>query len=619
MAAKEPHGTRATNAKEDLYRERVRAWVFYDWANSAFATTILAAVLPVYYSTVAGSTLASPAAATRYYTLTLSASVLIVAILSPILGAAADEAGWRKRFLLIFATIGIVATISMFGIGEGDWLIASILFAIARIGFGTSNVFYDSLLPHVARADDIDRVSARGYAFGYLGGGLLLTGNVIAIFALPDDNFGVRLSLASVGIWWALFSMPLIRSVPEPPGLGTRSVLEAVRSGVGDTITTLRGLGELPDLKRFLIAFLIYNDGINAVITVAAIYGAELGFGAIELTLAILLVQFVGIPYSLLFGSLLSADRVRRRFLTAFVIANIVLLPAAGIGARLFTPSDVSGVSLDGFVEEGVVEIDRASSPVVFGWSGQSIEVTYDTGPDNGDIAVLVDGNPYLDDDGELFVIDTDNPTDRTGESEVIELDAAGDHQVTLQLISGSGERFRIESIEVLPPPRSSSIPTILVLIAATQLVAAVAAAIFGRRFTGLADGLTTKGAITIALVAYSVIAVWGFALDSVVEFWFLAWLVAVCQGGSQALSRSLFTRLIPERRSGEFFGFFSVVSKFASFISPLVFVLSITIFDSSRPAVLFLLVFFVAGIYLLRSVDVERGRDVARRLSDVG
>ncbi|MEZ5377350.1 MAG: MFS transporter [Acidimicrobiales bacterium] len=605
--------------KDDQYRERVRAWVFYDWANSAFATTILAAVLPVYYSTVAGSTLSSPAEATRYYTLTLSLSVLVVALLSPVLGAAADEAGWRKRFLLIFATIGIVATLAMFGIGEGDWLLASILFAVARIGFGTSNVFYDALLPHVARPDDIDRVSARGYAFGYLGGGLLLAANVVAIFALPDDNLGVRLSLASVGVWWALFSTPLIRSVAEPPGLGSRRAIDAVKSGVTDVMITLRGLGELPDLKRFLIAFLIYNDGINAVITVAAIYGAELGFGAIELTLAILLVQFVGIPYSLLFGSLLSADRIRRRFLTMFVIANIVLLPAFGIGARWFASADVSGASLDGFVEEGVVELDRSTSPVTFRWNGQSVEITHDAGPDHGDIAVLVDGNPLVDDDGELFVIDTDNPTDRTGETEVIELDEAGSHQLTLQLISGSGERFRIESIEVLPPPRSSSIPTILVLILVSQVLAVVVAAVASRRFTSLADGLTTKGAITIALAAYCVIAVWGFALDSVVEFWFLAWLVAVCQGGSQALSRSLFTRLIPERRSGEFFGFFSVVSKFASIISPLVFVASVTIFDSSRPAVLALVVFFAAGIYLLRAVDVERGRDLARRLSEVG
>ncbi len=605
--------------KDELYRERVRAWVFYDWANSAFATTILAAVLPVYYSTVAGSTLSSPAEATRYYTLTLSLSVLVVALLSPVLGAAADEAGWRKRFLLVFATIGIVSTVSMFGIGEGDWLMASILFGIARIGFGASNVFYDSLLPHVAKPDDIDRVSTRGYAFGYLGGGLLLTANVIAIFALPDDNLGVRLSLASVGIWWAVFATPLIRTVPEPPGLGTRKVTEAIRSGVGDTITTLRGLGELPDLKRFLIAFLIYNDGINAVITVAAIYGAELGFGTIELTLAILLVQFVGIPYSLLFGSLLSSDRVRRRFLTTFVVANIVLLPMAGIGVRVFADPSVSGASVDGFVEEGVHEIGATESPTSFRWNGQSIEVTHDAGPDHGDIAVLIDGDPFVDDDGELFVIDTDNPTDRTGETEVIELDEAGGHIVTLQLITGTGDRFRIESIDVLPPPRTSSIPTILVLVVAVQLLAAALAAIIGRRWTSLADGLTTKGAITIALVAYCVIAVWGFALDSVVEFWFLAWLVAVCQGGSQALSRSLFTRLIPMRRSGEFFGFFSVVSKFASFLSPLVFVLSVTIFDSSRPAVLALIVFFATGIYLLRSVDVDRGRDLARRLSDVG
>ncbi len=594
--------------------------MFYDWANSAFATTILAAVLPVYYSSVAGATLSSPAAATRSYTLTLSASVLVVALLSPVLGAAADEAGWRKRLLVIFMVIGVVATVGLFGIGEGDWLAASILFGIGRIGFGASNVFYDSLLPHVAKADELERVSARGYAFGYLGGGLLLSLNVVAIFALPDDDLGARLSMASVGLWWAVFSIPLIRFVPEPPGLGNRSIRSALRSGVADAIVTVRGLADLPDLRRFLVAFLIYNDGINAVITVAAIYGSELGFGAIELILAILVVQFVGIPYSLLFGSLMTTDRLRRRFLTGFLVANIVLLPVVGIGARLFAAPDVTGAAPAAFGTEGPVVIATSSSPLSFDWTGQSIEVTHETGPDHGDIAVIVDGDPLVDDDGELFVIDGSNPTVRTGETETIELDAPGDHRITLQLVSDTGSAFGIESIEILPPPRSSSIPTILVIIGATQVAAVLAAAVLSRGpLAAFADAMTTKTAITLALVAYSVIAVWGFALDSVVEFWLLAWMVAVCQGGSQALSRALFARLIPDSRSGEFFGFFSILSKFASILSPLLFVLSVTIFDSSRPAVLALVVFFVTGIHLLRSVDVERGRALAERLSLIG
>ncbi len=607
-------------AKEADHRRQTQAWVWYDWANSAFATTILAAVLPVYYSSVAGSSLSSPAEATRYYTLTLSASVLVVALLSPVLGAAADEAGMRKRLLIIFMVVGVVATVGLFGVGEGDWLAASILFGIGRIGFGASNVFYDSLLPHVAEPDELERVSARGYAFGYLGGGLLLSINVAAIFALPDDDLGARLSMLSVGVWWAVFSIPLIRFVPEPPGLGNRSIRAALRSSVGDAVVTLRGLADLPDLRRFLVAFLIYNDGINAVITVAAIYGSELGFGAIELILAILVVQFVGIPYSLAFGSLITTDRVRRRFLTGFLVANIVLLPVVGIGARLFADPDVTGAAPADFGTEGVIDLDTSSSPVSFDWTGQSVEVTHETGPNHGDIAVIVDGDPLVDDDGDLFVIDGSNPTERSGETETIELDAPGDHRLTLRLVSGTGNDFGIESIEILPPPRSSSIPRILAIIGATQLAAVLIAAVVSRKLiVRFADAMTTKTAITMALVAYSVIAVWGFALDSVAEFWLLAWMVAVCQGGSQALSRALFARLIPESRSGEFFGFFSILSKFASILSPLLFVLSVTIFGSSRPAVLALVVFFATGIRLLRSVDVERGRALAGRLGLIG
>ena len=170
---------------EKEYKRRIRAWTMYDWANSAFATTIMAAVLPVYYSQVAGATLPSAAIATAYWSTGLSISILIVALLSPVLGTISDVMRGKKKFLSFFVTLGVIGTGLLVLIDTGDWFLASILFVIGRVGFAGANVFYDALLPHIAKAEDLDVVSTRGYAFGYLGGGLLLAINIVMIQLNP--------------------------------------------------------------------------------------------------------------------------------------------------------------------------------------------------------------------------------------------------------------------------------------------------------------------------------------------------------------------------------------------------------------------------------------------------
>jgi UMF1 family MFS transporter len=314
---------------EREYQRRIRAWTLYDWANSAFATTILAAILPTYYSAVAGATLPSRAVATQYWSIGLSVSLFIAAIMSPLLGTVSDVVRGKKKFLAVFTGVGIVSTALLVLVGTGDWLLASILAVLGRVGFNGAISFYDSLLPHVARPEDQDSVSSRGYAMGYLGGGLLLAINVAMIQFLGGE-WGARWSFVSVAIWWAIFSIPLFRRVPEP-----RSATEKLKSGetvlkvsirrIVDTVKDIRHYG---DLFKFLIAFLIYNDAIGTIISVAAIYGAELGFGTIELVLALLLVQFVGIPFSLIFGRLPSQEEKRRPLYVAFILFNVVALPA---------------------------------------------------------------------------------------------------------------------------------------------------------------------------------------------------------------------------------------------------------------------------------------------------
>ncbi len=348
------------------YRKRVRAWAMYDWANSAFATTILSAVLPVYYSQVAGRTLGSAAQATAYWTATLSISLIIVAILSPILGTISDLKRGKKKFLAAAILIGALGVSLLVFVGTGDWLIASAAFVIARIGFATGNVFYEALLPHVAREGDLDRVSSLGYAVGYLGGGLLLAINIVMIFTL-GNSLGTRLSFLSVALWWIIFSIPIMRRVPEPPAaVSTRTggILSVTFNRLGNTFRHLRSYREL---LKFLIAYLIYNDGIGTIIGVAVIYGAELGFGSIDLIAAILLVQFVGIPFSIVFGKIPSKTESKRAFFLAFVLWNLVMLPVVGIGSQyVFSPDvtptdfavDTIRIVLDTDAVDGWNEID---------------------------------------------------------------------------------------------------------------------------------------------------------------------------------------------------------------------------------------------------------------------
>ena len=638
---------------EKEYRRRIRAWTMYDWANSAFATTILAAVLPVYFSQVAGATLPSATIATAYWSTGLSVSLLFIAVLSPILGTISDVMRGKKRFLAVFAGIGIVSTALLVLVSTGDWILASIFGIIGRIGFSGANTFYDALLPHVAREEDRDAVSARGYAMGYLGGGILLAINIVMIQVLPG-TWGARLSFLSVAVWWAVFTIPLMLRVPEPPAA------TAIRERGEKILTTsfkrlretLRDIRRYRELFKYLLSFLIYNDGIGTIIGVAAIYGAELGFGSVELILALLLVQFVGIPYSLIFGGLPGGRSKRSGFYLAFVMFNLVALPLVGIGAARVLPPATSGapaapfLASDSAAGEGsypagsdaiqtagewellavpasevgekedlaLLTTNDPGATLDFAYNGQKVQVTYSLGPEGSDWEVFLDGQPVIDpDSGQPMVIEGFNPTVRHEVSSTISAETSGEHRLNL-VNSAAGGAMSISGVNVLPGARMSNLGIILGLILALEALGLLLAFLVGPRFfSGLSGRMTTQTSILLALVFYAVVAVWGFFLNSVVEFWFLAWMVAVVQGGSQALSRSLYSSMSPAAKSGEFFGLFGVMEKFSAIIGPLLFAIAGVMFGSSRPAVLSLILIFILGGYLLTRVNVEEGKRVAR------
>jgi MFS transporter, UMF1 family len=422
-----------------LSTPEVRAWAMYDWANSAVQTTIIAAVFPIYFHNVVAADLGDAVATSRFAWATTIA-IVIVAVVAPLLGAIADYAAMKKKMLAVFLWIGALSTLAMYWVGPGEWRFALALFILANVGVAGSIVFYDSLLPHLVGEQDVDRVSSAGYAFGYLGGGVLLAINLLMIqrpgwFGMPDASTAVRLSLASVGVWWLLFSIPLFRKVPEP---GRRIEADEPRSGALFATGFKRLIETLKELRRYkqafllLIAFLVYNDGIQTIIRMATTFGSEIDIDQNAMITALLITQFIGVPFAFLFGML-----------------------ASRIGAKI---------------------------------------------------------------------------------------------------------------------------------------------------------------AVFAGLTVYAFIVILAYFMSTAAHFYALAVTVGMVQGGTQALSRSMFASMIPRHKSSEFFAFFGVFERYAGILGPLLFATMVDATGHSRNAILAVLGFFVIGGGLLVFVDVDAGRRAARQ-----
>jgi UMF1 family MFS transporter len=419
---------------------QVIAWALYDWANSAFATTVLAGFFPLFFKKYwsAGSDVT---VSTFQLGVANATASLVVAVMAPVLGAIADRSGARKRYLLLFAGMGVVMTGSLALVAQGQWPAAVAIYLFALVGFSGGNVFYDALLLDAAPHGRIDRVSALGFALGYLGGGVLFSFNVVLTlwpekFGLPDATAAVKASFVSVAIWWAVFSIPLMvffREVPLSERVGGWA---AVKAGFGQLAGTFRAVRHMRVVFVFLIAYWLYIDGVHTVIRMAVDYGLAIGLDANDLIVALLLTQFVGFPAAMVFGRL--------------------------------------------------------------------------------------------------------------------------------------GER------------------------------------------------IGAKTAILIGLCVYVFACVWGYSMRESWEFYVLAGVIGLVQGGVQALSRALYARLIPANKTGEFFGFYNMLGKFAAILGPLIMgVVSVTTGDP-RLSILAIIVLFVAGGALLLAVNERAGVEHAHALARV-
>lgn len=281
-------------------------WAMYDWANSAFATTVMAGFFPVFFKDY-WNTGVDPTTSTFRLGMANSLASLLVVMLAPLLGAIADCMGRRKALLFSFVFLGVLMTGGLYLVNQGDWFLAAFLYVLALIGFSGSNVFYDSLLPFVSRKDDLDHTSALGFSLGYLGGGLLLLLNVMMVlhpgwFGLADGTAAVRISFLMVAVWWLVFSLPLMLLVDEPDGEASSLSMKVLQQGFIRIWQTLHEVRQLRNVWLFLVAYWLYIDGVDTIVRMAVDYGLSLGFDRNSLIVALLITQFTGFPSALAFG-----------------------------------------------------------------------------------------------------------------------------------------------------------------------------------------------------------------------------------------------------------------------------------------------------------------------------
>lgn len=314
----------------DKQKKAVWGWALYDWGNSAFATTVMAGFFPVFFKQY-WSVGADVNESTAMLGFGNSAASLLVALMAPVLGAIADRGSTKKKFLTFFAYLGVLMTGGLFFVGQGQWQWAIFLYVMGVIGFSGGNIFYDSLLPGVAGEKKLDSVSSFGFALGYLGGGLLFLINVLmtlmpAKFGLPDAAAAVRFSFLSVALWWGLFTLFTLFWVPEPVGTGQEKGPNVITEGLRRFIRTLGQLRQMKTVLLFLIAYWFYIDGVDTIIRMAVDYGMSLEFASNDLIVALLLVQFVGFPFALLFGWLGQNWGVKKSiYLTLFIYIGVTL------------------------------------------------------------------------------------------------------------------------------------------------------------------------------------------------------------------------------------------------------------------------------------------------------
>ncbi len=287
--------------------KKIASWALYDWANSAFATVVMAGLYPIFLKSYWGNDLEA-SQSTFYLGLANSVASIFIVLFSPILGSIADDCGKKKGFLILFAFIGIINTAALGLIAMGQWQLALITYVLAVIGFMGANVFYDAMMLSLVKDNKTDKISGLGYGLGYLGGGISMLISVLMttkpeLFGIENATEGVKLSFYLVGVWWLIFTVPLVLFVKETK-TNPLSLQSATVKGVKNALATFKEILKNKQIRVFLLAYWLYIDGVDTVIRMAVDFGLTLGFEQGDLISALLITQFVGFPAAIAFGYL---------------------------------------------------------------------------------------------------------------------------------------------------------------------------------------------------------------------------------------------------------------------------------------------------------------------------
>jgi UMF1 family MFS transporter len=498
------------------YRRRIFWWSLYDWANHAYITTTATTYFPPYYLAIAtpvfmkaGTGVTEEATkalardtASNIFAFTVAFSLLVAALLAPVIGTYADFTDQRKRLLVRITVAGGMLASLMFVLTTGMWILALVLYFLTQVAVNIALGLNSSLLPHIALPKDMNRASSLGYAMGYVGGGILLAVNTsVFLFASRlgiSNDMAVRIAFLSVGIWWIGFTVPFAINVPEPKILSlTRNRSKApLQDSIVQIVKTFREIRKYKELFKMLIAFWFYMEGIGAIILLATIFGAVLGLHLKLLIGTLLMTQMVAFPYAIIFGRIPDTSNRWRGAYLSMILWTAFTLPVGGMYAQAVS---------------------------------------------------------------------------------------------------------------------TLSIPHTFLILAVDQTVGLLLSLTLGRLLlAGIVKKIDTKRAVLMGLAIYIIIPIWGYFLTTKAEFFMVGWLVGTVQGGTQALSRTIYTSLLPSSKSGEFFGFYGLSEKFAGILGPLLYGIVGQITHSPKSSILSIAVFFIIGIILLLRVDIEKGSKVA-------
>ncbi|MDO4565272.1 MAG: MFS transporter [Clostridia bacterium] len=540
----------------ERFTKQEKSWIMYDWANSVYATNIMAAIFPILYASVASDT------GNIWFGYAVSIASLIVAVLAPVLGALGDIRGYKKKFLTAFMLIGVVFTAVM-AIAGASWEWMLVGYVLSRVGFSGANVFYDSFLTDVTTEKRMDKVSAWGYAAGYIGGSTIPFIISIAVLLLCDYNaFSQKFSILIVSVWWLVFSIPLIKNVKQVHYIEARAASVA-KTAWSNFTTTLKGVFTNKGLLIFMLAYFFYIDGVGTIISMATNFGSTLGLNSTGMILALVVTQVVAVPCSILFSKLSSRFGAVKMITVAIAIYFCITIVGFSMG-RMVEPVQQSFVNeLEAKLEAVEPEFSDAEDQRI--WDEQIAESLVENGKE------LV-ASPLVVAEGE------------TASQRELAFFYSGSEDTGL--FNELMIRLEFDCHEVAEGRNAYEFSQ---------------AAVSQSVYEALESVRSDESFVSFVLDESYAEECVNSASTAQLLFWILAFMVGTVQGGIQALSRSYYARLIPPERSNEYFGFFDIFGKFAAVVGPALYATCYGLTGRASYGILSLiLLFFLGGLFLM-------------------